>query len=233
MKQFHPIHNYELLDNGVTDEVTLSLVKDTLALYRSLYQGMPPIGEWIQARVAELVRAWLPGWEVSHGQIADLNDLTIQSRSWDLMVHRVIPQSWGFPPPASPSGPWPLVPKELCCAVIDTKGRYNDPIEYSQKNAFNSLNNCKTRQLEFLGAEIIPILFILASNVKPNTVEAKGESCGIPSFVIAKAIDHKPNNGKVNVEWILNSGKDNILPISRFKDTLILAAKKWDFKNKK
>jgi len=75
------------------------------------------------------------------------------------------------------------------------------------------------------------MLFILASNVKPNTVETKGENCGLPSFVIAKAIDHKPDNGKVNVEWILNNGKDNTLPISRFKDTLILAAKKWELKN--
>ena len=61
MRTFSPIHSLQLHENGVTDNDTLDFTRDTLAMYRSLYQGMAPAGEWIQTRVAFLVREWLPG----------------------------------------------------------------------------------------------------------------------------------------------------------------------------
>lgn len=227
IKAFEPIHSFQLHENRVTDADTLAFARDTLAVYRSLYQGMAPLGEWIQTRVASLVRQWLPGWVTSHGQVADPENRAIQSRSWDIIVHRPIPPSWGCPPPASISGPWPLVPKELCCAVIDTKGRYNTPREYASKSALDLPNQCQVKQLAFLGPRILPVLFIVASNHAPATVEAAGRDCGIATFVIAKAVDHRGANPTVSVEWFLNPGHGGTAPLQALRQTLCLAATQW------
>jgi hypothetical protein len=227
MNTFQPIHAFTLDTNGVTDKDTLNFTKDTLAMYRSLYQGMAPVGEWIQTRVASFVREWLPGWMTSHGQIADLNNPAIQSRSWDIIVHRPVPDSWGFPPPASSSGPWPLVPKELCCAVIDTKGRYNTPKDYAKKSAFDlHLTADVPPQLDFL-RPIVPILFIVASTYPPETVEVAGLDCGLPTFVVAKAVEHKGPKGTEAVDWILNPGHNGISPLQAFRQGQLEAEDEW------
>ena len=231
MRTFTPIHSFRLDPNGVTDEETLDFAGDTLAVYRSLYQGMVPLGEWIQTRVASFVREWLPGWMTSHGQIADLGNPAIQSRSWDIMVHRPVPDSWGFPPPASPSGPWPLVPKELCCAVIDTKGRYNTPRDYAKKPVFDLyLTPDRPPQGPFLHP-IVPILFIVASTYPPETVEAAGLDCGVPSFVVAKAVDHRGPKGTEAVDWILNPGQKKGTALQALRQTLLEASEQWRKRN--
>lgn len=232
MKAFTPPHKYELRRNGVSDANTVKLAEDTLVVYRSLYQGMAPIGEWIQTRVACLIREWLPEeWITSHGQIADVDTPEIQSRSWDIIVHRPIPKSRGYPPPASSNGPYPLVPKDLCCAVVDTKGRYNTPKKYAEAKAFNPPNNCNTKQLDFLGQNILPVLFIMATSRSPDRVEAEGEANGISTFVLAKAIDRKTSDWTNTVFWHLNQGMDGILPLSRFRETLRWAANQWTIRN--
>lgn len=229
MKTFTPLHKYELQFNGVSDAYTVKLAEDTLSVYRSLYQGMAPIGEWIQTRVACLIREWLPKeWITSHGQIADAYTPEIQSRSWDIIVHRPIPKSRGYPPPASSNGPYPLVPKDLCCAVVDTKGRYNTPKKYAEAKAFDLPNKCNTKQLDFLGPNILPVLFIIATNHSPDRVEAEGEANGISTFVLAKAVDRKPSDWAGTAFWHLNPGKDGHLPMSRFRDKIRWAAQQWE-----
>jgi hypothetical protein len=231
MQTFAPIHSLELHENGVTDSDTLDFTRDTRAMYRSLYQGMAPVGEWIQSRVACLVREWLPGWMTSHGQIADLGKPTVQSRSWDIIVHRPIPDSWGFPPPASPSGPWALVPKELCCAVVDTKGRYNTPRDYAKKPVFDLyLTPDRPPQLPFLHP-IVPILFIIASTYAPETVEAAGLDCGLPTFVVAKAVEHKGPRGTEAVDWVLHPGRNGVVPIQEFREALLAASEQWHMRS--
>ena len=228
MKQFNPVLNHRLDQNGVTDEDTIRFATDTQAVYRSLYQGMAPIGEWIQTRVSYLVRQWMPGWVTSHGQIEDQHNSTIQSRSWDIIVHRPIrDDSWNYPPPASPSGPWPLVPKELCCAVIDTKGRYDTPGDYAKKPVFDlHMTPDRPPQLQFL-RPIVPILFIVASTYPPETVEAAGLNSNIPTFVVARAIDHKGPKGTEAVDWILNLGRNGVTPLQAFRQTLLEASEQW------
>lgn len=228
MNKYIPVLNYQLNENGVTDSDTLIFTKDTMAVYGSLYQGMPPLGEWIQTRVAHLIHEWLPGWSTSHGQIADEDTPGIQSRSWDIIIHRPIPASRRYPPPASPTGPYPLVPKDLCCAVVDTKGRYNTPKKYAEATAFDLPNKCKMKQLDFLGPKILPVLFIIASNFTPDRVEAEGEANGISTFVLAKAVDRKTSDWAGTAFWHLNPGKDGRLPMSRFRDKIRWAAKQWD-----
>ena len=231
MNMYKPVLKYQLNDNGVTDSSTLEFINDPMAVYGSLYQGMPPLGEWIQTRVAHLVREWLPDWTTSHGQIADENTPDIQSRSWDIIIHRPIPKSRGYPPPASPTGPYPLVPKDLCCAVIDTKGRYNTPRKYAEATAFDLPNKCVMKQMDFLGPEILPVLFIISSNYTPDRVEAEGEATGIATFVLAKAVDRNTSDWAGTAFWHLNPGKDGILPMTRFRDRLRWAANQWTSRN--
>ena len=231
MKAFKPPHIMELHANGISDGDTIGFMEDTLAVYRSLYQGMAPIGEWIQTRVSRIIRGWLPGWTTSHGQIADESTPQIQSRSWDIIIHKPVPKSRGYPPPASPDGPYPLVPRDLCCAVVDTKGRYETPGIYSKAVAFDLLNQCKIRQLDFLGPQIVPILFIVASRSTAEAIEAKGAECGIPTFVMARAIDRKQGAWTEPVHWHLNSDGAGTLPMSRFREKLLWAAKRWTVAN--
>jgi hypothetical protein len=227
MNRFQQIHDYRLTKGCLSDPETLTLMEDTADVYRSLHQGMAPIGEWIQARMAMLVRSWLPEWHVSHGQIAELEQPDIQSRSWDLIIHRSIPKSLGFPPAASPQGPWPLVPKDLCCAVIDTKGQYNTPKKYAEKTVFNSDLSGQLSQIEFLKPQITPVLLILTSTLQPATVEIAGKDCGIETFVLARSINHKGGSGQEWVEWALNARQGSLAPLQALKALLLDAAQRW------
>lgn len=231
MRAFKPVSNMEIHADGVSDKDTIEFMEDTLAVYRSLYQGMAPIGEWIQARVSRLVHEWLPGWLTSHGQIADIDTPEIQSRSWDIIVHKPVSESRGFPPPATPTGPYPLVPKDLCCAVIDTKGRYETPKKYAEAVGFDLFNTCKRKQLDFLGPQIAPILFIVASRSSAESIEAAGEACGISTFVMARAVDRKKAAWAEPVHWHLNSDAKGRIPLDRFREKLLRAAERWESTN--
>jgi hypothetical protein len=116
----------------------------------------------------------------------------------------------------------------MCCAAIDTKGRYNSPQEYVKALAFDLPNRCDVPQLGFIGGDIVPILFIVASTYSPETVEASGTQCGLSTFVLARAVDGKRPDGTVFVNWHLNPGHDTISPMQKFRDTLIRTADEWE-----
>ena len=50
-KKFSPPHKY-VIANKVNDEETMQFLNDALSVYSSLFQGMLPIGDWIENRVA-------------------------------------------------------------------------------------------------------------------------------------------------------------------------------------
>jgi len=72
----------------------------------------------------------------------------------------------------------------------------------------------------------------VASTYPPETVEAAGLDCGIPSFVIAKAVDHKGPKGTDAVDWILNPGRNGIAPRPAFQQALLDASEQWHKRNK-
>ena len=94
---FRPPHEYRLDENGVSDPETLQLVRDTISVNSSLFQGVPA-ASWIERRVEALIRSWLPDWDLSHAQVVDLDKQEIQSRSWDLVVHQPVPTNLGLQP---------------------------------------------------------------------------------------------------------------------------------------
>ena len=61
--------------------------------------------------------------------------------------------------------------------------------------------------------------------------EAAGLDCGIPSFVIAKAVEHKGQKGTEAVDWFLNPGNDGVAPLHAFQQTVIDASEQWRKRN--
>ena len=224
-----------LLDcDSVADRDTLKLVEDARQAWFSLFQGMAPAGDWLQARIAHLVRGWIgDDWCISHGQVFDPANRARQTRSWDLIVHRRPPDDYrltdGFrlPPPATDDGPWVLLPKHLCAAVIDTKGRYDTPRIYAAAPAFNALNDSKTPQLDLLTPDVKPALLILASTRNPMAVMDEGNQHHLPTFVLARATDHKGSHGTDRVTWKLTRTSTGTLPLADFQSYVTKAVDDW------
>jgi hypothetical protein len=133
-----------------------------------------------------------------------------------------------LPPPATPSGPWPLVPKHLCCAVVDTKGRYDTPRKYAQAVAFDMRHDSDVPQLQFLGDGITPCLLVMASSGCPSTIREAGRECGLPTFVLARAIDRREDRANQSTEWVLDQGEDGRPPLQAFRQELVAAAARWE-----
>lgn len=221
-----PQHQYDINPTGVTDQDTLMLVEDFAAMYRAVYQGAM-IGDWLEARVMLLIKKWLPGWRLSHAQIIDPALPDLQSRSWDIVVHRPVPREMHLPPPAYGDEGYPLLLKELCCAAIDCKGRYDTPQIYAGKTAFNVTNTATTPQLEILSPTVEPILFIMASTYPELTVVARARQHGLTAFVLAHASDHGLVEGRAHVTWTLNGGNRDQPPLQEFRVFLTQAASHW------
>lgn len=213
---------------------TLALLQDARAVWSSVFQGMVPVGDWLQARIAHLVRAWIGGdWQISHGQVFDPANHDLQTRSWDLIIHRrppndyALPDGSRLPPAATKNGPWVLLPKHLCAAVIDTKGRYDTPRLYAAASALNQRNDSTIPQLDLLAPYIRPALLILASTRKPVQVMREGEQHHLPTFVLARATDYKGNHGTERVTWEVAHTANGTLPLDEFRTYVVAAAQAW------
>ena len=175
-----------------------------------------------------MIRKWLPSWVCSHAQIADPNLPSIQSRSWDIVVHKPVPAEWGYPNPSTPYGGYPLIPKSLCCAVIDSKGNLDCAKlrKYCRQPAFNVDRTCLTRQLDFLDQGIMPIAFLVTAWESHESIAAEARNCGINAYVLAqmKYTKHNPHTGKPAWRWRLQGASDQP-PLRRFQHDLIEAAK--------
>ena len=222
LPKFKPPHDYALIEGDVTDPETLNLVRDALAVYRGLFQGMVPVGTWLEARVETLVREWLPEWEVSHAQVVDLERQEIQSRSWDLVVHKPVPEELGLPPPAKPGRGWALVPRHLCCAVVDVKGRFDAGLRYAEASAFNVENTCDIPQLKLLGPGVLAAVLAITSAAEPQTLSRSCGPLGLETFVLARARDRQRPR-----VWELHRG-EIMPPLIAFKGALQAAAARWN-----
>lgn len=222
-----PQHIVEVDPNGVTDRETLQLVNDFACVYRSMFQGAT-LGPWLENRVQLLIEGWLPGWCLSLAQIVDPQRPDLQSRSWDIVVHKPVPSEMDFPPPSRPYRGYPLLPKYLCCAAIDTKSRYNQPRDYARLPAFNITNDAIVPQLALLAPTIAPILFIFASTYEEEAVKAAAWESGMSAFVLVKAHDFGLTHGAGRYGWRLNGGNRSQPPLQEFKGLLKESAGRWE-----
>jgi hypothetical protein len=224
----------KLETRSIDDAATLSLVSDARSAWSQVFQGMAPLGDWLQARVAFLIRQWIgPDWHTSHGQVFDPKSRERQTRSWDLIIHRRVPDNLDLPPPATPDGPWVLIPKGLCAAVIDTKGRYDTPRVYSEAPAFNDDNDNTTPQLDLLVPDVKPALFILATTRDPVKVMAEGTQYRLPTFALSRATDHKGDRGTASVTWKLTRSASGTLPLQDFRAYITGAVADWEARQKR
>lgn len=226
IKNFIPPYEFVLETMNVTDEETLELARDSQQVLGCLYQGMPPLGAWVENRVSSIVKKWLPDWVLSHAQIYDQSRPDLQSCSWDLVIHKPIPDELGFPPPAADGHGYPLVPKKLCCAVVDVKSQFGDIKKYVNKRAFDVRNESNVLQLELLQPEIVPIIFTLTTKNSPNWHERPDNSLGITVISISKVIERPGKR-----IWQLYRREDGMLPIDYFKTLLLRAVADWENRN--
>ena len=216
----------------IDDTATIDLLTEARSAWSQVFQGMAPLGDWLQARIADLVRGWIGAdWCISHGQVFDPTNRDRQTRSWDLVIHRRVPNDLGLPPPATPDGPWVLIPRGMCAAAIDTKGRYDTPRIYAQSVAFNDMNNSTTPQLDLLLPDVKPALFILATTRDPVAVMAEGDKYGLPTFVLIRATDHKGDRGTVSVTWKASRTAACTLPLDDFQSYITAAVRSWHARN--
>ena len=230
MKYNYFVQNLVLKENGVDCVETLNLVHDVRDVWCSLYQGMPVIGPWLEQRISWLIKSWLPDWQVSSGQIFDPDQPNIRSRSWDIIVHKKPLKYLYLPPQAYPGSGYPLVPKNLCCAVIDSKNNFSDVVEYANKSVFNLMNDAKEKQLDFLGNSISTCIFACMSSSSPRSIEVKGSEVGLNVYVLGQYTASKVSDGENRkLEWLLNDSDHS--PLIRFRRELIRAAEAWENNN--
>jgi hypothetical protein len=220
------LHTMELVSNGLGDPESLELIDDLWAVTCSLHQSMPVVGPWLEQRIAWLVRRWLPEWEVSGGQVFDWDEPELRSRSWDLIVHRPLAEELGLPPPATPGGGSPLVPRELCCAVVDTKTFFADVAAYARQPVFNLMRDATRLQLDFLGDSISKNVLACMTSLSPPLLESRGKEHGLNVFVLGR-YQAGPIGPKRRTRWELWPGEPGAAPLQRFRSELERAARDW------
>jgi hypothetical protein len=221
------LHDMTIRESDVADVETLNLVRDIWSVWNSLHQGMPVIGQWLEQRIRWLIRSWLPEWQVSQGQVFDPERPELRSRSWDVIIHRPAGSSAGLPPEAAPGLGPPLVPRGLCCAVVDTKNNFSDVGRYASAKAFNLMNDCELPQLDLLESRISKNVFAASSYGRPDTLHAKGMAVGLNFYVLGRYVAEPVKHDR-KTWWELWQSKDGITPLQAFRGELLRAAGNWE-----
>lgn len=219
------LHKTEIHRAGINDQVTLDFWTDLQKLMSWLYQSMPILGPWMEARVKEMTRGWLPSkWCLSGpSQVIDPARPELRSRSWDIVKHRPLSNS-DYPPPASSESGWPLIPLDRVAVVIDTKTNFNDPHTYAQQTAFNLMNDAREPQLEFLGPDIAKIILTAASSRTAESMFRAGEPVGLEVYSLSQMRSGPVSDGAERLTtWTLQRLADGTLPMERFRESVMAA----------
>lgn len=205
----------------------MGLLRDLISVQESLHQDTAVSGPWMEARIKEMLRGWLPGgWQVSGpGQVFCRGTHSIRSRSWDIIVHRRPEEA--LPPPASPEFGFPLLPKEIVAAVIDTKTNFAGVAEYASKPAFNLMNDFGEPQLKFLGGTISPFILAATSQLRPDQFYKAGLEYGLGTFSLAIRKSDLVSAGEERVtRYMALRFMDGSYPLQRFKTALLTTLSK-------
>lgn len=205
----------------ITDEETLAFWRDFQLVFSSCLQGMTIIGFWMETRMKLVVRKWLPpNWHVSGpSQIYDPKRPELRSRSWDLVVHRKPERP--LPPPASQELGYPLLPREIVSAVVDTKTSFSDPAAYSRQSVFNLANDAHEPQLDFLGSDITKIIFAAASPLAAQSLYEAGLRSGLHVISMGRYQAGPVSDGVARkIGWRLESYSDGTCPMQRYKELI-------------
>lgn len=222
--QYDQLHNVSVTWASDPDPETDELIRDLVAVECAAHQTMVIVGPWFEARVAHLVRQWLPpGWTTSGpSQIFDPRRPGLRSRSWDVVVHRS--GLSGLPPEAFPGAGHSLLPMADVAVVIDTKTHFSTPRAYAAKPIFNLMNDAIEPQFDFLGAGIAKVLLIARSDRSPQSLADEGAAVGLDTFTLAR-MKSSPVSDGVNrsSECVLNVPPGQCPPIAAFRARILNA----------
>lgn len=221
---YDELHRTDLRWTGDPDPETDRLIRDLVTVENAAHQTMVIVGPWFEARIAHLVRHWLPeGWTTSGpSQVFDPERPGLRSRSWDIVVHRA--NLTGVPPEAAPGTGHPVLPKAAVAVVIDTKTNFSTPAAYATKPIFNLMNDALEPQLKFLGPEITKVLLIARSSRTPASLEHEGAKLGLHTFSLAQMRSGPVKDGvDRRSECVLFGPTSGEHPLQAFRATVLEA----------
>ncbi|WP_156428765.1 hypothetical protein [Magnetospirillum sp. XM-1] len=218
------LHRISLQTQEIDDVETLQFCHDLRSVMTSLHQGMPVVGPWMEARVKQMIRDWLPsGWCISGpSQIFRREREGVRSRSWDIIIHKIPVVGCDIPPPASAHDGYPLLPVELVAAVIDTKTNFSDPMAYARQPVFNLMNNSVEAQLDFIGNDILKVIFAASSLRSADSIFESGNAVGLLSVSLGRYRAGPVADGlQRKTEWWLERLNDGRSPLQVLKAALM------------
>ena len=234
MKRFEPRHTYRFTNaESFPDAETETLLRESMAMCASQYQGVC-IGPWLEDRLRHCIQLWFPEWSCSHAQLTDDNDFDRQSRSWDIVLHKPVPSGHGYPPPAYPNGSYPLIPKSLVAAVIDSKGLLSPSglRKYCAQLTYDAPGDNSIRQFDFIGGKIPKILFCFTSTSTHEDFSALCQQLGAWGFVLSKVkFNRIKERGATEYEWTIQHGSGDRSPLAEFRAILHQAVASWHERN--
>jgi hypothetical protein len=230
MTQFQPRHVYKFSnENQFPDKDTETLLRDAMAVYASQYQGVC-IGPWLEDRLRHQINLWFPEWSCSHAQITADDNFDLQSRSWDIVLHRPPPPELGYPPSAYPNGSFPLIPKSQVAAVVDSKGLLTPSglRKYCAQVAYDRSCASSTTQFNLIGGAIPKILFCFTSTTTHQSLSSLSQELGAFTFVLAMSKTNKNSKtGRIEYEWDVQNGSDGVSPFMQFRTLLEESVDAW------
>ena len=196
------LHHGDLAAAEDADGETGRLLADYMHVAKSVHQGMPICGPWFEERIRAVLSARMPaGWQVSGpSQVFDPHRPELRTRSWDLVVHGE--PDCDLPPPASANSGYPLLPRRLVAAVIDTKTMFTDVARYCGQTAFDIRNACEVPQFELLGPTVAKTVLAASSTTSAETLRALGRDHGAQVFSLSRFFAG-PVGDYENREWRL------------------------------
>ena len=183
---YDQLHRITVKWEGAPDPEVDKLLNDLVTVERAVHQSMVIVGPWFEARVAQMIRDFLPaGWTTSGpAQIFDPSRPGLRSRSWDIVVHQNC--HIGLPPEAFPGSGYPLLPKASVAAVVDTKTSFSRPKIYAAQTLFNLMNNSDELQFSLLGKQMRKIVFAARSERSPESLAKQGSEVGLEVYAVAR-----------------------------------------------
>lgn len=185
---YQPRHLYEIDLDGVSDNETVELCRNAMAVTAGSLHGFV-YGPWLEARISRLVQECLPEWQCSHSQLTGLDDQSLQSRSWDVVVHRPPPAGW--PPASHPPNGYPLLPTACCCAAVNVKGNFSPAglRRAAREPAYEDTGDSTRTQMDYLGPHVPVIFFCFTAYASHAHMDRVAGECGMRAFTLARLFD--------------------------------------------
>lgn len=233
--KYTPRHKFKINSTRCDDSETTELCDEAVRVNAGSLRGFV-YASWAENRTTRLIQSWLPGWSCSHAQIVDRDDQSVQTRSWDIVVHQPPPPDW--PPACNPPNGYPLVPKDLCCVAINVKtnfapsqiGAALKEKAYGQDAGGDAIET-ERGQISLLLPEVPVVYFCLTAYGTHDRTDEVARNAGLRAFVLARLRDgqgRRDEAGKRIYDWELQTTPRGEPPLQLFRKHLEGCAREWN-----